>query len=193
MCGGLRLKETGYQTHDARRVYLVLQVNGVFEVNLWDLLLTGQTSQIEGKVKRAVEDRAGRVVSPRRTTTNLTSNVTSDDSGGINFFSLDLSDHSDSKHWQLPPHVRLKKTSRHLLWCVCVCVCCGGSQVVCGGFDGVIQEAGLGEQLDGRLPSQAAGPQEGHLLLGAGAAVALGHLTHTNTHTLKFRHHCNNN
>lgn len=53
-------------------VYLVLQVNGVFEVNLWDLVLTGQTSQIEGKVKRAEEYGAGRVVSRRRTTTNLT-------------------------------------------------------------------------------------------------------------------------
>lgn len=92
----MRLKKTGYQTHDTRRVYLVLQVNGVFEVNLWDLLLTSQTSQIEGKVKRAAEDRAGRVVSPRRTTTNLTSNVTSDDLDDLSSFPLDLPDHSDS-------------------------------------------------------------------------------------------------
>lgn len=63
-------------------------------------------------------------------------------------------------------------------------VCSGrGSQVIRRGFDGVFQEAELVEQLDGRLSSQAPGPQVGHLFLGTSTSMVLRHLTNTHAHT----------
>lgn len=43
------------QRRNAPGAHLVLQVLGVLQVDVGDLLLTGQTSQVEGKVERAGE------------------------------------------------------------------------------------------------------------------------------------------
>lgn len=57
-----------------------------------------------------------------------------------------------------------------------VIMLCSSSQALCSRLDGVIHQTELVEQLDGRLPSQAAGPQVGHLLLGTSTAMTLRHL-----------------